>query len=81
MRFIVREIHYTAIIMSSEFEALSKSLMVEIVRRRQLQMVCALVYPLLSLSVCSSLIILYLGYSISFSIPFIVSPSESALFW
>ena len=39
MRFIVREVHFNVIIMSTEFEALSKSLMVEIIRRRQLQLV------------------------------------------
>lgn len=38
MRFIVREVHFNVIIMSSEFEALAKSLMVEIIRRRQLQL-------------------------------------------
>eukprot|EP00795_Rhopilema_esculentum_P016024 gene16024-7367_t len=42
MRFIVREVNFNVIIMSSEFEALSKTLMVEIIRRRQLQ----LQYPL-----------------------------------
>ena len=41
MRFIVREVNFNVIIMSSEFEALSKTLMVEIIRRRQLQLVGA----------------------------------------
>ena len=48
MRFIVREIHFNTIIMSSEFEALSKSLMVEIIRRRQLQLVRSHFHPFCS---------------------------------
>eukprot|EP00794_Sanderia_malayensis_P013893 gene13893-15341_t len=38
LKFIIREVHFNVIIMSSEFEALSKSLIIEIIRRRQLQL-------------------------------------------
>jgi len=37
MRFIVREVHFNQIIMASDFEKLDKMLLVEIVRRKQLQ--------------------------------------------
>uniref|UniRef100_A0A7M5V676 BTB domain-containing protein n=1 Tax=Clytia hemisphaerica TaxID=252671 RepID=A0A7M5V676_9CNID len=37
MRFIVREVHFNQIIMSTDFENLDKVLMIEVVRRKQLQ--------------------------------------------
>ena len=40
MRFIVREVHFNQIIMSTDFENLDKGLMIEVVRRKQLQQVC-----------------------------------------
>jgi len=39
MRFIVREVHFNQIIMSTDFENLEKGLMIEVVRRKQLQQV------------------------------------------
>ena len=39
MRFIVRECHFNQIIMGADFENLDKRLMIEIVRRKQLQQV------------------------------------------
>ena len=44
-RFIVKEGNYTEIVMSSEFETLSQTLMVEIVRRRQVPVVRQLADP------------------------------------
>ena len=44
-RFIVKEGNYTEIVMSSEFETLSRTLMVEIVRRRQAPVVRQLADP------------------------------------
>lgn len=37
LRFIVREVHYNQIVMGKDFELLDKALMIEIVRRKQLQ--------------------------------------------
>ena len=39
MRFIVRECHFNQIIMGTDFDNLDKRLMIEIVRRKQLQQV------------------------------------------
>ena len=39
MRVVIREVHFNQIILGTDFENLEKSLMVEIIRRKQLQQV------------------------------------------
>lgn len=52
LRFIVKESNYNQIVMSSEFEILERSLMVEIIRRKQMPQ-----YKVVNL--CDNLILVY----------------------